>query len=109
MAKKKRQNSSMPLVFMVFGGLLVLVVVGWYAWQSVQPAPAPEPTPVQTLSTQEVTRLSLEDAKPAFDQKNAVFVDVRDAGSYASRSAAGAGRNMFDILACSLIMNDAST
>ena len=90
MAKKKRRNSSMPLVFVVFGGLLVLVVGGWYAWQLAQPAPAPEPTPVQAVSTQEVTRLSLQDSIAAFDQVTAVFVDVRDAGSYASSHIPGA-------------------
>jgi 3-mercaptopyruvate sulfurtransferase SseA len=90
MAKQKRQNSSIPLVLMALGGLLVLVVAGWYAWQSAQPAPVPEQAPVQTLSTQEVTRISLDDPKAAFDQKTAVFVDVRDSGSYASDHIPGA-------------------
>jgi 3-mercaptopyruvate sulfurtransferase SseA len=88
--KKKRQNNSMPLLLLVFGGLLVLGVVGWYAWQSAQPAPTPEPPPVQVESPQEVTRLSLEDSKAAFDQKTAIFLDVRDAGSYASSHIPGA-------------------
>jgi 3-mercaptopyruvate sulfurtransferase SseA len=90
MAKQKRQNSSIPLVLMALGGLLVLVVAGWYAWQAVQPAPTPEQAPVQAQSTQEVTRISLDDSKAAFDQKTAVFVDVRDSDSYASDHIPGA-------------------
>ena len=45
---------------------------------------------MQAVTAQEVTRLSLEDAKAAFDQKTAVFLDVRDADSYASSHIPGA-------------------
>ena len=91
MAKKKvRKNNSMPVLLLVFGGLLVLGVGGWYAWQAAQPAPTPEPAPVQAGSSQEVTRLSLEDSKAAFEQKTAIFLDVRDAGAYASSHIPGA-------------------
>ena len=90
MAKKKSRNSSLPLVIMVLGGLLILAMVGWLIWQSVQPTSALEPTPVQTISTEEVTRVSLTDSKAAFDQQAAVFLDVRDAESYASSHIPGA-------------------
>jgi 3-mercaptopyruvate sulfurtransferase SseA len=90
MAKKKRRNNSMPLLTVAFGGLLVLGILGWYAWQSAQPAPTPEPAPVQAANSQEVTRLSLEDSKAAFDQKTAIFLDVRDAESYQSSHIPGA-------------------
>ena len=85
MASRNRRDNSLPLLLMVFGGLIVLVIGGWLAWQLVWPAPAPEPTPVQA-----VMRLGLDDAKAAFDQKTAVFVDVRDADSYAKNHIPGA-------------------
>jgi 3-mercaptopyruvate sulfurtransferase SseA len=90
MASSNRRDNSLPLILLVFGGLLVLAAGGWLAWQLVRPAPAPEPTPVQAEGSQAVIRLSLEDAKAAFDQKTAVFVDVRDADSYAENHIPGA-------------------
>jgi 3-mercaptopyruvate sulfurtransferase SseA len=90
MAENKPRKRSIVPVLMVFGGLLILIVAGGYAWQLANPAPTPEPTPAQAVNPQEVIRLNTEDAKAAFDQKNAVFVDVRDVDSYASSHIPGA-------------------
>jgi 3-mercaptopyruvate sulfurtransferase SseA len=51
------------------------------------PNPYPNPTPATAES---VVRVSLADAKSAFDAKTAVFLDVRDAGSYAEAHIPGA-------------------
>ena len=49
------------------------------------------PTAGPTPSTVEsVVRVSLADSKAAFDAKTAVFLDVRDAGSYANAHIPGA-------------------
>jgi 3-mercaptopyruvate sulfurtransferase SseA len=90
MANRKGRDISMPVILMVFGGLLVLVVGSLRAWQLVRPAPTSEPTPEQAVNSQDVTRVSLDDAKAAFDKKTAVFVDVRDADSYNSHHIPGA-------------------
>jgi 3-mercaptopyruvate sulfurtransferase SseA len=90
MANSKRRDISLPVILMVFGGLLVLIVGGWLAWQLAAPAPAPEPTVQQAVNNQDVTRINLVDAKTAYDQKEAVIVDVRDADSYASDHIPGA-------------------
>jgi 3-mercaptopyruvate sulfurtransferase SseA len=42
------------------------------------------------ISETEVPRVSLEEAKAAFDAKTAVFLDVRSAGSYAAGHVPGA-------------------
>jgi rhodanese-related sulfurtransferase len=49
--------------------------------------PVSIPTPA---SVSQVPRVSLEDAKAAFDVKAAVFLDVRDSSSYASGHIPGA-------------------
>jgi 3-mercaptopyruvate sulfurtransferase SseA len=51
------------------------------------PNPYPNPTPATAES---VVRVSLADAKSAFDAKTAVFLDVRDTGSYAEAHIPGA-------------------
>jgi hypothetical protein len=43
-----------------------------------------------TPLTSEIQRVTLEKAKQAFDDKAAVFVDVRDAGTYAADHIPGA-------------------
>jgi len=91
MAKKRnRRKSSWPLVLMVIGGLIILGAAGWYAGRLAAPTPTPEPLSVQAKNSQEIARVSLPDAKAAFDQDAAVFLDVRDAGSYASSHIPGA-------------------
>jgi 3-mercaptopyruvate sulfurtransferase SseA len=90
MANSKRRDISLPVILMAFGGLLLLIMGGWFIWQLVQPPAVPEPTSEQAVNAQDATRVNLEDAKTAYDQKKAVFVDVRDADSYASDHIPGA-------------------
>ena len=90
MAKRKRRDNSLPVLLIAVGGFVVLVLGGWLAWKLVQPAAAPEPAAEQGETAQEVTRIALVDAKAAFDQKDAVFLDVRDADSFASHHIPGA-------------------
>lgn len=48
----------------------------------------PQPSPPKTL--EEAKRISLADAKTAFDQKTAIFVDTRDKDSFAQEHIKGA-------------------
>ncbi|HEY5902067.1 MAG TPA: rhodanese-like domain-containing protein [Anaerolineales bacterium] len=67
--------------------LLVLSACAKAAEPTLPPAP---PIGEPQISETEVPRLSLEEAKAAFDGKTAVFVDVRGAGSYAASHIPGA-------------------
>jgi 3-mercaptopyruvate sulfurtransferase SseA len=67
-------------VFLVIGALILALLNG---------APAEEATPTPG-SVDQVTRISVEEAKKAFDAGTAIFVDVRDTASYESAHIPGA-------------------
>ncbi len=67
----------------------VFVIIGALALALLDRIPAAESTPTPA-SIQEVRRVSLADAKAAFDAGSAVFVDVRPAASFESSHIPGA-------------------
>jgi 3-mercaptopyruvate sulfurtransferase SseA len=73
-------NRKNPFPWMLMGGGLLLILAG-VVWVILkQPATPPlRPTPA---SVEQVKRVSLEDAKAAYDAGTAVFIDVRDSSSY---------------------------
>ncbi|HVN54629.1 MAG TPA: rhodanese-like domain-containing protein [Anaerolineaceae bacterium] len=99
----RRPTGVLPFVIILLG--LVLLIAGIYLWnQNNQPA-APQtqiqPTalvqatqaaeaPFEEPYYPDVKRVSLADAKAAFDAKTAVMVDVRDLESYAAAHIPGA-------------------
>ncbi len=76
------------------GVVLLLGAVGLALWQtSPPPTPAARPAaPAEAVeeSFPDIPRVSLADAKAAFDAGTAIFIDVRDESSYADRHVAGA-------------------
>jgi 3-mercaptopyruvate sulfurtransferase SseA len=88
--QKKNNRAALPLVFISIGLLLVVAAAIWALPQNPKPA---TPTP-QVLATEntypEIQRVKLEDARAAYDNGAAIFVDVRDAASYADSHVAGA-------------------
>ena len=91
MGNKQNNRSIAPLGIIALGVLLIASAVGWYIYtMAAQPAAAP----VATISPQEpateISRVSLTDAKAAYDSGSAVFLDVRAADSYASSHVPGA-------------------
>lgn len=74
-----------PLI-MISVGLVVLV--GSLVLGLRPPGPSPTPTPLSGHSAEDtfpdIPRVSLADAKAAFESQTAVFVDVRDSDSYAA-------------------------
>jgi hypothetical protein len=81
----ENRKSLVPLVF-VGGGILLLVGLAWVLL-SQKAVPAITPTPA---SVEQVVRVSLDDAKAAFDASSAVFVDVRASSSYEASHIPGA-------------------
>jgi 3-mercaptopyruvate sulfurtransferase SseA len=97
-AKKQAPNNrGLPLLLVLGGGLLLIIVAVLIARGNSPAAPAPTTAAeTQSANTQsdipypDVERVSLEDAKAAFDAGSAVFVDVRSADAYTMAHIAGA-------------------
>ena len=91
MPEYKQPSRWMPLLMILVGGALILAVGGWYLGSLLRTADSPrvEVTPTEANYPQ-VARVSPADAKAAFDSGSAVFVDVRDAASYAQGHIPGA-------------------
>ena len=74
----ENRKNPIPWILLCAGVLFLLLGVGWIL--SNQPtAPAVTSSPV---SVEQVERVSLADAKAAFDSGSAVFLDVRATESY---------------------------
>lgn len=74
----KSRKNPFPWILMAGGVLLLLVGL---AWLLMNQESAPVVTPIPA-SVEKVERVSLEDAKAAFDSGTAVFLDVRAESSY---------------------------
>ncbi|MBI5563743.1 MAG: hypothetical protein HY870_02535 [Chloroflexi bacterium] len=95
-------NSNQRLALIV--GSLLIITVGTLLILSAIPASTPTATAPSALQTApqaaptasaeipypEIVRVSLGDAKAAYDLKQAVYLDVRDADSYANSHIPGA-------------------
>jgi hypothetical protein len=89
MAQKIQKSSNGPLLLIgagivVFVALLIYLAISGYNTSGAGAGISSEST------NPEVTRVPLADAKAALDAKSAVFVDVRDATSYATKHVPGA-------------------
>jgi hypothetical protein len=82
------ENRKPPLPLIIIGGgvLILLAALAW-GFLNHKPASVATPTPATVA---EVQRVSLVDAKEAFDAGTAVFLDVRDSNSYAISHVPGA-------------------
>ena len=87
----QNRKSIVAILLIIFGGLIVLGTAVWYiATTSHQPALSATPTALVESAYPEIPRISVQDAKAAYDIGNAVFVDVRDPESYAQSHIKGA-------------------
>lgn len=84
------QRSFWPVVMIVAG--IVLIAVASLIITNLQ-APPPsvsQPDVLTEIPYPDVPRVSLSDAKKAYDDSTAVFVDVRDSGTYQQSHIPGA-------------------
>jgi hypothetical protein len=81
-------NRKNPFPWILIGGGILLLLAG-LGWIKLNQPAAPKMTPTPA-SIGLVQRVSLVDAKAAFDAKKAVFLDVRDSNSYAVTHIPGA-------------------
>lgn len=82
-SKAKQRANLLPVILIAAGALLVLLVL------VLQFAQSPE-NETQAQTTSDVQRVSMSDAKTAFDGQSAVFLDVRDAASFQAGHVPGA-------------------
>ena len=83
--RKQKQRSLAPLYLIIAGVVVLLGVLIWAAASRPSGLSSNPNAPYPNIP-----RVSLRDAKAAFDQKTAVFVDVRDADSFAAGHIPGA-------------------
>lgn len=77
-----------PLPWILVGVGVVLIAAG-ILWANFNQPIAAEST-VTPVNESQVQRVTLEDAKAAYDSKSAVFLDVRDSSTYATAHIPGA-------------------
>ena len=85
---RQRKNNLIPLIAFVGGGLLLIIAGFMLANQNASTAPAPEIAFAEEVYP-EIERVSVEEAKAAFDSGTAVFVDVRSAEAYQAAHISG--------------------
>lgn len=86
---KRSSPSRWPLI-LIGAGVVLLVVVAVLALAPPASAPSPTPTQPPAVAQADIPRATLSEAKAAYDAGTALFLDVRDAGSYKISHIAGA-------------------
>lgn len=89
---KKRKKQQFPVIVLVVGGILLVIASVMLLSQNDgagQPTALAPASSGQEETFPEIERVSLEDAKAAYDEAAAVFVDVRSAEAYTAAHIAG--------------------
>ena len=88
----KRRN--IPIYLLVFGGILLVIAALLLVSRSTPPAQTNNPSQISDSHDDEthpeIERISLVNSKSAFDAGTAIFLDVRDAESFAASHIPGA-------------------
>lgn len=91
MAQQRKRSDLVPIFLIAIGVLLVIGVLVWqFTRSNLTSTQAPTADQSQAIPEPNIKRVSLADAKNAFDAKSAVFVDVRDPDSYKAGHVPGA-------------------
>ncbi len=91
MPERAQRNRLIPFLMMVVGAILILGVGGWYLGLFIRQPAAPSVEALQEEDNYpQIARVSLADAKAAYDSGSAVFVDVRDTAAYNQNHIPGA-------------------
>jgi 3-mercaptopyruvate sulfurtransferase SseA len=87
---KKKPKPIIPLLLILAGVLLIIGVLIWqFAGANSVAAPTAEVINLSATPVESIERVDLQTAKQAYELKQAVFVDVRDAASFASGHVTG--------------------
>ncbi len=82
MKKNSKKNIDPSIWVILVGGLMLVVAVVVLVIQAQQPAQSSGVNQNSNIPYPQVERVSIQDAKAAFDAGTAVFVDVRGDDSY---------------------------
>ena len=80
--KKSKKNIDPSIWVILVGGLMLLVAVVVLVIQAKKPEQSTNANQNSNIPYPQVERVSLQDAKAAYDAGTAVFVDVRGDDSY---------------------------
>ena len=78
----RRKTNSFP-IFVLIGGGLLLILAAILLFNQNTSAPSPEAAVEEGIPYPEIARVSIEDAKAAFESGSAILLDVRSAEAYA--------------------------
>lgn len=89
---KRSSTSILPLLMILVGMLLILGAGIWYmtGGDFFNLTTTPESVVITEDTFADISRVSVQDAKAAFDGSSAVFVDVRNAQAYQQGHIQGA-------------------
>jgi|SRR5581483_10269097 len=87
----RKKNKIDPIPLFIVGGGLLLIVAAFILANNQISAPAPTPAISHEEETYpDIPRVTLEEARTAFDSGSAIFVDGRSAEAYQGNHIAGA-------------------
>ena len=90
-SRRRRSNSIFPILLIGFGLILIFGAVVWYLNNQGGSTLAAEPVASESrIPYPDVPRVSLADARAAYETGSAVFIDVRGAPFYSQSHIAGA-------------------
>jgi len=90
MPARRRRSAKIPLVLIALGFVLILGAGGWTLFAASSPAQTIESSPEVEDGHPDIARVSLPDARAAYETRSAVFLDVRAASSFAQSHIPGA-------------------
>lgn len=90
--RRKIQETKKRFPFTLLLSGIGLILIGFLMWLSLDNSnkQAVNSTPDLGIPFPNIQRVSLDEAKRAFDSQSAIFVDVRDSNSYAQQHIKGA-------------------
>jgi 3-mercaptopyruvate sulfurtransferase SseA len=100
---KKAGPSLLPIILVAAGLVLILGAAVFYLTKPLDTSRSvPTDQPAVAIPYPDVPRVSLQDAKAAYDLKNAIFIDVRGEPYYSEEHIPGALSITYDELSSNL-------
>lgn len=90
MPDRRRRSATIPLALIALGFVLILGAGGWYLYETSKPEQTIEPSLEGEENYPDIARVSLADARAAYEIRSAVFLDVRAASAYTQSHIPGA-------------------